>query len=67
MVKEKIVKARRYIGKKEVNDNHYEWEYYLITTSIYLDKDWIHTHGDTYILRKDEEKGIIILEPAKRK
>jgi len=63
VVKEKIVQAKRYIGKKDTANNHYEWEYYALNFSLYLDKDWVFEHGTKYKIKTDDKKGLIILEP----
>jgi len=65
MVKEKILEAKKYTGKKEKHEKVYTWEYYVLNSSIYLTKAWVEKFGAKYKMVIDDRKGTIIIEPLK--
>jgi len=62
MIKERIVEAKRLIGKKTVNGKEYVFEYYSLPLNLYIPKAWVEKYGSKFYLKVDEEKGIITIQ-----
>lgn len=65
MVREKVIEARKYTGKREKNEKLYTWKYHVLNVSVYLTKDWVERHGTKYRMLIDDLKGTILIEPLK--
>lgn len=63
MIKERIVEARKMIGKKIVKDKEYSYEYYILPLELYIPKEIIQRFGTKFYLQFNEETGKITIEP----
>ena len=63
MIKERVVDAKRLVGKKTVNGKTYTYEYYTLSLNLYIPKSWVTKYGTKYYLQVDEENGIITIKP----
>jgi len=62
-MKERVVEAKKIIGKKVVNGKVYEYEYYTLPLNIYIPKSVVERFGTKFIVRIDEESGTITILP----
>ncbi|MCY0859931.1 MAG: hypothetical protein OWQ54_05815 [Sulfolobaceae archaeon] len=62
-MKEREVEAKKLIGKKVVRGKTYEYEYYTLPLNLYLPKSLVEKFGTKFMLKVDEEKGIITIKP----
>ncbi|BAK54432.1 MULTISPECIES: hypothetical protein [Sulfolobaceae] len=66
-MKERVVEAKRLVGKKTVRGKTYEYEYYTLPLNLYIPKSMIEKHGTKYLLQVDEESGTITIKPTESK
>ncbi|WP_369609655.1 hypothetical protein [Sulfurisphaera javensis] len=66
-MKERVVEAKRLVGKKTVRGKTYEYEYYTLPLNLYIPKSMIEKHGTKYILQVDEDSGTITIKPTEGK
>ncbi|MGC9105852.1 MAG: hypothetical protein ACP5HQ_05465 [Thermoprotei archaeon] len=62
-MKERIVEARRIVGKKTVNGKVYEYDYYTLPLNLYIPKSVIERYGTRFVVRFDEVSGTITILP----
>ncbi|BFI74349.1 hypothetical protein Stok01_01111 [Sulfurisphaera tokodaii] len=67
LMKERVVEAKRLVGKKTVRGKTYEYEYYTLPLNLYIPKSMIEKHGTKYLLQVDEESGTITIKPTESK
>ncbi len=63
IMKERIVEARRIVGKKTVNGKVYEYDYYTLPLNLYIPKSVIERYGTRFVVRFDEVSGTITILP----
>ncbi|MEJ2771956.1 MULTISPECIES: hypothetical protein [Stygiolobus] len=66
-MKERVVEAKRLVGKKTVRGKTYEYEYYTLPLNLYIPKSMVEKHGTKFMLQVDEENGTIIIKPTESK
>ena len=62
-MRERVVEAKKLIGRKTVNGKVYEYEYYTLPLNLYIPKTVIEKYGRKFIVRFDEVSGIITIIP----
>jgi len=63
----KIRKAevRKIIGRKNVKDKIYSYEYFTLSLNLYIPRNIIEKFGTDFVVIRDEEQGIITIMPRK--
>jgi|UniRef100_A0A7C5THI6 hypothetical protein len=63
----KIRKAevRKIIGRKNVKDKVYSYEYFTLSLNLYIPRNIIEKFGTDFVVIRDEEQGIITIMPRK--
>jgi len=67
LMKERVVEAKRLVGKKTVRGKTYEYEYFTLPLNLYIPKSMVEKHGTKYYLHYDEETGTITIKPTEEK
>jgi len=59
------VEVRRIIGKKNVKNKTYSYEYYTLSLNLYVPRNIVEKYGYEFVVIRDEDKGIITIMPKK--
>ncbi|MEM0371918.1 MAG: hypothetical protein QXG46_05085 [Ignisphaera sp.] len=61
----RIVNVRKIMGRKNIKNKLYTYEYYTLSLNLYIPKDVVEKYGNEFVVIKDEEKNIISVMPRK--
>jgi len=61
----RTVEVRKIIGKKNVKDRTYHYEYYTLPLNIYVPRNVVERWGTEFVVIRDDENGIITIMPKK--
>lgn len=59
------VEVRKIVGRKNVKDRTYNYEYYTLSLNLYIPRSIIERFGSDFIVIRDEEQGVITIIPQK--
>jgi len=59
------VEVRKIIGRKNVKDKVYSYEYFTLSLNLYIPRNIVEKFGADFIIIRDEEQGIITIMPQK--
>jgi len=59
------VEVRKIIGRKNVKDKVYSYEYFTLSLNLYIPRSIVEKFGADFIIIRDEEQGIITIMPQK--
>ncbi|MEM1542280.1 MAG: hypothetical protein QW101_03915 [Ignisphaera sp.] len=61
----RIVNVRKIMGRKNIKNKLYTYEYYTLSLNLYIPKDVVEKYGNEFVVIKDEEKNVISVMPRK--
>lgn len=64
-IKTRIVNVRKIIGRKNIKNKLYTYEYYTLSLNLYIPKNIIERYGNEFVVLKDEEKSTISIIPRR--
>lgn len=59
------VEVRKIIGRKNVKDKVYSYEYFTLSLNLYIPRNIVEKFGADFVIIRDEEQGIITIMPQK--
>ncbi len=57
--------VRRIIGKKNVKNKTYNYEYYTLSLNLYVPRNIVEKYGYEFVIVRDEDKGVVTIMPKK--
>lgn len=66
-MKERIVHAKKLVGKKRTKEKTYDYVYFTLPLNLYLPKSMVEKYGTEYLLTFDEDAGTITIRPVVEK
>lgn len=64
-IKTRIVNVRKIVGRKNIKNKLYTYEYYTLSLNLYIPKNIIERYGNEFVILKDEEKNTISIIPRR--
>ncbi len=59
------VEVRKIIGRKNIKDKTYQYEYYTLPLNIYIPRNVVERWGTEFVVIRDDESGTVTIMPRK--